>query len=91
VQKDNHPPATKDDTYTVKVGQTINANVLTNDSDPDGDALTVTKDDSALINVAPDGTFSFTGVVVGKTTFHYTVSDGLATHNATVTIKVVLL
>lgn len=91
VLTDNHPPAPKDDTYTVRVGQTITANVLANDTDPDGDALTVTGDDSALISVSANGLFTFTGLVVGKTTFHYTVSDGLASHNATVTIKVVLL
>jgi hypothetical protein len=90
ITKDNHPPATKDDTYTVHVGQTITGHVLANDSDPDGDSITVTKDDSLLITVAADGSFTFTGLVPGKTTFHYTASDGLATHNGTVTIKVIL-
>ncbi len=89
VFKDNHPPATKDDNYTVHVGQTFTGHVLANDTDPDGDALTVTKDDSAVITVAPDGSFTFTGLMLGKVTFHYTASDGLATHNSNVTIKII--
>ena len=90
IQPVNHAPTAKADSYTVHVAQTITGHVLANDTDPDGDTLTVTSDDAALITVAANGSFTFTGLLPGTTTFHYVVSDGQATDTGTVTIKVVL-
>ncbi|PID88261.1 MAG: hypothetical protein CSB06_01160, partial [Bacteroidia bacterium] len=39
----NSSPIAQNDNYTVKAGETATVKVLTNDSDPDGDALEVTK------------------------------------------------
>ncbi len=39
----NNPPIAQNDTYTVEQGKTATVSVLGNDSDPDGDPLTVTK------------------------------------------------
>jgi hypothetical protein len=36
----NHPPVAVDDTLTVRAGHALDANLLANDSDPDGDAIT---------------------------------------------------
>ena len=38
----NDPPVANNDTYTSEQGQTATVNVLSNDSDPDGNTLTVT-------------------------------------------------
>lgn len=38
----NNPPIAQDDTYTVEDGQTATVHILANDSDPDGDTLSVT-------------------------------------------------
>ncbi len=82
----NHPPVARADDYTVQVGTALNGNVLTNDSDPDDDPLQVTGDNSPTIAVAADGTFSYTPVSPGTTSFSYTLSDGSTTDTATVTI-----
>lgn len=39
----NHAPVAKDDTATVQAGSTVKVAVLANDSDPDGDALKLSK------------------------------------------------
>lgn len=38
----NNPPIAHDDNYTVNINTPVNGNVLDNDSDPDGDDLTIT-------------------------------------------------
>ena len=82
----NHAPVARADDYTVQAGATMNGAVLANDSDPDDDPLHVTGDTSPTITVAADGTFSYTPLAPGTTTFSYTLSDGSATDTATVTI-----
>ncbi len=39
----NNPPTAQNDVSTTEVNTTINSTILTNDSDPDGDTLTVTE------------------------------------------------
>ena len=90
----NNPPVANDDSRSADVNQTININVLSNDTDPDGDDL-----DLASVNSPSGGTIVDydieTGVVEYKTPatagtyyFDYTVTDGQATDVATVTIIV---
>ena len=69
--------------------------VLSNDTDVDGDPLTVTlvdgPDNAQSFTLNQDGTFTYTPTndFNGIDTFTYTVSDGFATSNtATVTITV---
>jgi hypothetical protein len=38
--KSNHPPVATDDSWTVAAGSALDGNVLTDDRDPDGDAIT---------------------------------------------------
>ena len=69
-------------------GQPLTGDLLANDGDEDGDALTVTTDDSPEVTVASDGTFTWTPPSPGIRTFTYTVSDGAASSTATVVITV---
>ena len=88
----NDRPVAMHDFLTVASGTTGTVNVLANDSDPDGDVLTVTA------HSAPGhGTVSFAGGVAsytpaagfsGSDTFEYTISDGKLTSTASVFITV---
>ncbi len=84
VNRTNSPPNTVDDMASVSAGQTIMIDVLANDSDPDGDPLTITTVQNPSSN---GGTTSIAGnkIVYNSTgatgfpdTFTYTVSDGMA-------------
>jgi VCBS repeat-containing protein len=85
----NHPPTALDDaaTATTGIGGTASGNVLSNDSDPDGDSLAVTAfsgtgaHGNLILNA--DGSYSYTVTnVIGATgghlhdVFTYTESDG---------------
>jgi hypothetical protein len=90
-------PVATNDTYSATTGVQLTVpapGVLSNDSDADGDALTaikVTDSGSGSVNLASNGSFTFTsgGSFTGARTFTYRASDGIATSNlATVTINV---
>jgi hypothetical protein len=75
----NHPPLAVDDSVMTTQGIVAQANVLANDSDPDGDPLTITASTNGghgsvtcttVCTYAPDATFS------GSDSFTYTISDG---------------
>ena len=89
----NGAPVAADDEATTGRNQPVDIAVLANDSDPDGDALTVTEtttpaDGTVIVN--DDGTVSYTPDpgFTGTDSFDYTVSDGIATDTATVTVAV---
>ncbi|XTP36181.1 Ig-like domain-containing protein [Mycobacterium sp. TJFP1] len=89
----NQPPVAVDDTFTMAPGATsATVNVVANDTDPDGDDLTVT-----AVTGAANGTATFTGGTItytptagfaGTEVLTYTVSDGTDTATATLTITV---
>jgi hypothetical protein len=92
----NSPPVAVDDTATTDEGAPVEINVLANDSDPDGDALTVSAYDGTsakggAVQCTDAGVCTF-GPPVGFTgtdTFAYTVSDGNGgTDSAGVTVTV---
>jgi hypothetical protein len=89
----NHDPTPQDDTLSVTAYDWAPVNVLTNDSDPDGDSLTVQSVGSAHhgLSSLTSGQVYYkpnTGYV-GTDSFQYTVSDGHGgTAAATVTITV---
>ena len=90
----NDAPVAVDDTASTTEDAPVTIPVLANDSDVDGDDLTVTSasspDGSVVIN--PDGTITFTpnANFNGVTTITYTISDGNGgTDTATVTLTVV--
>ena len=70
--------------------------VLSNDSDPDGDALTAVRVDNVLhgaLTLNPDGGFTYTPAIgyVGPDSFTYRANDGATDSNlATVSLTVIL-
>ena len=84
----NRRPRVGDDTYVVEQGSTVVVaapGLLANDTDADGQTLTVTPDSfmtagGATVSVAADGSFSFTpphGGWWGEEVFTYEASDGV--------------
>lgn len=81
---ENRPPVAEDDSYGARAGRTTILNVLTNDTDPDGDLLTaaVTEEQPAAGGVQPIYNGAGLQIVVpsdapaGNSTFSYEVSDG---------------
>ena len=93
----NDAPVALNDTYTTAEDTTLTvpaAGILANDSDVDGDALTVTLASgvaNGALNLSADGSFTYTPSLnhTGTVTFTYTVADGLAVSApATVTITI---
>jgi len=85
------PPVAQNDSFTTPEDQAVTIAVLANDSDPDGDALTITQINSTGITVGnsvaitggsvtlnANGTLTFTPTANfnGSPSFTYTVSDG---------------
>ena len=86
------PVAAADTAVAVEDTQVVIA-VLANDTDPDGDPLTVALGDAPLhgrVRVEADDTLAYTPTsdYNGKDIFTYTVSDGRLTHETTVTVTV---
>ena len=89
----NQPPTAVDDTATIPENSAATIDVLANDSDPDGDPLTIIG-----VGGAAHGTVTTNGATVfytpaagfyGTDTFTYTISDGNGgTATATVTVNV---
>jgi pectate lyase len=69
----NNPPSAVDDANAGEVGQAIVGNVLTNDSDPDGDPLAVAQPAGPI---AADGSYSITPTAAGTFSYPYTANDG---------------
>jgi outer membrane protein OmpA-like peptidoglycan-associated protein len=92
VQAPNHPPVARDDTFRITQHFT-DLDVLANDSDPDGDSLTiiaVTQPLNGSVTINADGkslryTMPF---MFNRTNFTYTISDG---HGGTATATVLLI
>ena len=91
---ENHPPHAVDDPATVESGRSVDIAVLSNDTDPDGDALTVSaftwpdrvtrssSDPNVLV-------YDAAGLEPGTYTFTYVVSDpNGATDTGSVTVVV---
>ncbi|MBD3786351.1 MAG: cadherin-like domain-containing protein [Sphingomonadales bacterium] len=89
----NLAPHAEDDTATVLEDDSVTITVLGNDSDPDGDTLTVTSASSpnGTVTINADGTLTFEPDenFNGDTTITYTVDDGRGgTDTATVNVSV---
>ena len=95
VQDVNRAPVAVDDAASTQVDTAVTVDVLANDSDADGDALSVVSttlppNGSAAINL--DGTVTYTPATgfTGTDAFDYTIEDGFGgAATATVTITVV--
>jgi hypothetical protein len=89
----NDPPDARDDIATTPEDTMVIIPVLANDVDPDGDALTVTavtQPANGMVVVNPDNTVTYTPAANfnGTDTFTYTISDGMLTDTAVVTVTV---
>ncbi len=89
----NRPPAPVADSATTPEDGGVVIDVLANDSDPDGDALTVVSvgdpgNGTAASN--PDGTVTYTPApdFSGSDSFTYSAGDGIASASGTVTVQV---
>lgn len=88
----NSPPTANPDSFTVFEDQTVNGNVVTNDTDPDSDTLTVTSINGSATNVGQaiamvhgtvtlnaNGSFTYLPGIIcdgASDSFTYTISDG---------------
>jgi uncharacterized repeat protein (TIGR01451 family) len=89
----NTSPIARNDSYSatgnVSISHTGATGLLANDTDPDGDALTVTAVNTAgtqgNVSFNADGSFTFNPCrrIRGDDQFRYTISDGKATDTAT--------
>ncbi len=89
----NQPPVAVDDTATTQAGTSVFIDVLANDTDPDGDVLTIAGVGSPANGTAEDfkGRVRYTPSAgfTGTDSFTYTVSDGNGGMNdALVTVTV---
>lgn len=90
----NIPPIANADFYVARVGEPLILDPLTNDTDANGDTLSLT-----AVSVAPDGssltpdlalgTISFVGFAPGSYQFTYTTTDGPSTALGVVRVDVV--
>jgi large repetitive protein len=93
----NRPPIARDDNYGVRPGRTTVLPVLDNDTDPDGDVLTIPKftgvpDTTGTIDVIDSGRALQFTPATGATaaSFRYTVDDGRGgIAEASVTVRIV--
>ncbi len=97
VAQGNTAPEAVADAYSVHAGQVLNvaaaAGVLANDSDLDGDAISVTSvtaPSNGALTMLADGSFTYTpdSGFVGTETLTYTVTDGTETVSAQLVITV---
>ncbi len=90
----NQAPVAVDDSASTTKGQPVNVDVLANDSDPDGDVLSVTNlstPANGSVTVETDGTVTYTPTAgfSGSDSFTYQASDGTDLSNvATVSVTV---
>ncbi|HVT32239.1 MAG TPA: Ig-like domain-containing protein [Rhodanobacteraceae bacterium] len=90
----NDPPIAVDDAATTAFATPVTINVLANDSDPDGDALTIVSVSPPAGGIATiennEVTYAPSRAFSGLDTFTYTISDG-HNHTASATITVDVL
>lgn len=91
----NAAPLAADDSFDAVNGQVLTGDVLLNDSDPDGDALSVmagvfTTDAGGTASVGADGVFTYSAAqgFTGSDGFTYTVTDGASVDVGRVSISV---
>lgn len=86
--EENTPPIAVADSATVTVSDVVTIDVLANDTDADGDSLSIVSVDSDNAVIA-DGKVNFTaGATAGEVKFNYTITDGTDEATAEVTVTV---
>ena len=89
----NDPPVANDDSASLGESGTVTINILANDTDADGDALTVIQasSDQGSVTINSDGTLIFepNNLANGTATITYTIADTSGSNStATVTITI---
>ena len=89
----NGTPTAVDDEASTRRNRPVDIAVLANDTDPDGDTLSVTDATTpadGTVEINDDGTVTYTPAAgfTGTDTFDYTITDGIADDTATVTVAV---
>jgi len=92
----NQPPIAVGEEFDIDEGTIfLNGNVMSNDSDPDGDVLSILDPETITVEhgtltIDNLGNFTYTPeeAFVGTDSFDYVLSDGIDTDTATVTIRV---
>ena len=88
----NNPPVAEADDVVATEGQPETFNVLANDSDPDGDAVSIesfTFPAGGTLTQEGDSSFTYTpSVGTLSDSFTYTITDGALTSTATVSVSV---
>ncbi|PKG74580.1 hypothetical protein CXF86_12105 [Shewanella sp. GutCb] len=85
---ENTPPVAVADAANVLASAVVTIDVLANDTDADGDSLTIVSVDSGSA-VIKDGKVDFTaGSDAGEVKFNYTITDGTDEASAVVTVTV---
>ena len=92
VSATNDAPVVLDDNATTDENSPVTVDVLANDTDPDGDTLTVDSvtqpTNGSVTNNGTDVTYTPDANYSGSDTFTYTATDGTDTQTATVTITI---
>jgi hypothetical protein len=89
----NTPPVANNDSFTTNEDTSLASNVLANDSDPDGNALTaalLTGPSHGSVSLSSNGNFTYapTSNYFGPDSFTYSASDGVDASTATASITV---
>ena len=89
----NLPPSANGDLFQAHPGETVTLDPLKNDTDPNGDHLTLAAVSGAPAgaSIQPDldhGTIDFRATEPGSYSFAYTVSDGIATTLGIIRVEV---
>ena len=90
----NLPPSANGDLFQAHPGETVTLDPLKNDTDPNGDPLSLAAVSGAPAGatISPDldrGTIDFRATAAGSYSFAYTVSDGIATTLGIIRVEVV--
>ncbi|HEY6094691.1 MAG TPA: cadherin-like domain-containing protein [Gallionellaceae bacterium] len=92
----NVAPVAANDVAATRMNMALNINVLANDTDPDGDTLSVasvTQGMRGAVSINQNGTVNYSPATnfTGRDKFSYTIKDGYGnTATASVTVKVAL-
>ncbi len=88
----NQAPTAVNDSAITDIGNPVTINVLANDSDPDGNSISIVSISAAFSGTAIAGSnaiiYTPNPGYVGKDAFSYTISDGKLTGSATVSVTV---